>query len=178
MKLAIRTQGNVKFSENVRNHVNDELATIDKLFDEREDITLNLFCSEKDDKYKTELTIRHKQIVLRAECNGDTLYAAIDQAIDKLEQQIIKYKKRLISNGKKRESIKDIDSTDFIPEEVNTLLVRTKKVDLLEMSPDEAINQMELVDHDFFLFKNIDTHECAVVYKRKTGGYGLLEPNK
>ncbi len=180
MKLVLRTQGVVKVSDNVKEHINLQMESLDKLFTGKENVTLNVLCIEKNHHYKTELTISLKQIVLRSECNGDTLYASIDQAFDKIEQQLIKYKRKLNDLIKKREGVSEYFVNQTLPEPspINEQLVRIKKVDLSEISVDEAITQMELVDHDFFMFKNEETHDVAVVYKRATGGYGLLEVNK
>ena len=105
MKINIRTKGAVKMSDNVKEHITKQVMELDKLFNESEHINVNVLCAEKGGKNSTEITIVLKQVILRAECKGDTLYAAINQAVDKIEQQLIRYKKKLNAFIKKREGV-------------------------------------------------------------------------
>ena len=178
MRINIRTKGSVKMSDNVKEHINKQVMELDKLFNESEHINVNILCAEKGGKNSTEITIVLKQVILRAECKGDTLYAAINQAVDKIEQQLIRYKKKVNAFIKKREGISEYflekaEEKDQVVEKSET--IRVKQVELTQMSVDEAITQMELLDHKFYLFKNEENNHVAVVYKRDNGGYGLLE---
>ena len=176
MKINIRTQGTIKMSDAVKEHITQQVMELDKLFNESEHINVNVLCAEKNEKNVTEITIVLKQVILRAECKGDTLYAAINQAVDKIEQQLIRYKKKVNAFIKKREGVALAFAANEEKEEVQKAdTIRVKKIDLTEMSVDEAITQMELLDHEFFMFKNEETHTPAVVYKRNSGGYGLIE---
>ncbi len=177
MKITIRTKGSVKMSDNVRDHINKQVMELDKLFNESEHVNVNVLCEEKNDKVKTEITIVLRHIILRAECKGDTLYAAINQAVDKIEQQLIRHKKKVNALIKKREGISQYFVEKVSEPEVveKPEVVRIKKIDVMEMSVDEAITQLELLDHQFYMFRNEETHTIAVVYKRNNGGYGLLE---
>ena len=176
MKINIRTQGTIKMSDAVKEHITQQVMELDKLFNESEHINVNVLCAEKNEKNVTEITIVLKQVILRAECKGDTLYAAINQAVDKIEQQLIRYKKKVNAFIKKREGVALAFAVSEEKEESQkTDTIRVKKIDLTEMSVDEAITQMELLDHEFYMFKNEETHSSAVVYKRNSGGYGLIE---
>ena len=176
MKINIRTQGTIKMSDAVKEHITQQVMELDKLFNESEHINVNVLCAEKNEKNVTEITIVLKQVILRAECKGDTLYAAINQAVDKIEQQLILYKKKVNAFIKKREGVALAFAVSEEKEESQkTDTIRVKKIDLTEMSVDEAITQMELLDHEFYMFKNEETHSSAVVYKRNSGGYGLIE---
>ena len=176
MKINIRTQGTIKMSDAVKEHITQQVMELDKLFNESEHINVNVLCAEKNGKNVTEITIVLKQVILRAECKGDTLYAAINQAVDKIEQQLIRYKKKVNAFIKKREGVALAFAANEEKEEVQKAdTIRVKKIDLTEMSVDEAITQMELLDHEFYMFKNEETHAPAVVYKRNSGGYGLIE---
>ena len=176
MKINIRTQGTIKMSDAVKEHITQQVMELDKLFNESEHINVNVLCAEKNEKNVTEITIVLKQVILRAECKGDTLYAAINQAVDKIEQQLIRYKKKVNAFIKKREGVALAFASNEEKEEVQKAdTIRVKKIDLTEMSVDEAITQMELLDHEFYMFKNEETHTPAVVYKRNSGGYGLIE---
>lgn len=177
MKINIRTKGSVKMTDSVKDHITNQVMEIDKLFYESENVTANVLCIEKDNKFKTEITIVLKHIILRSECKGDTLYAAINQSVDKIEQQLIRYKKKINAIIKKREGIAQyfIDKESENDVDVVSPLIKTKKIDLIEMSVDEAITQMEASDHTFYMFKNEETHCIAVVYKREKEGFGLIE---
>ena len=178
MKINIRTKGSVKMSDNVKEHITKQVMELDKLFNESEHINVNVLCAEKGGKNSTEITIVLKQVILRAECKGDTLYAAINQAVDKIEQQLIRYKKKLNALIKKREGVsmyfqEQVEENDKQVEKQET--IRVKQVELMAMSVDEAITQMELLDHAFYLFRNEENNKVAVVYNRDNGGYSLLE---
>ena len=176
MKINIRTQGTIKMSDAVKEHITQQVLGLEKLFNESEHINVNVLCAEKNEKNVTEITIVLKQVILRAECKGDTLYAAINQAVDKIEQQLIRYKKKVNAFIKKREGVAlAFAANEEKEEEQKADTIRVKKIDLTEMSVDEAITQMELLDHEFYMFKNEETHAPAVVYKRNSGGYGLIE---
>lgn len=178
MKINIRTKGAVKMSDNVKEHINKQVMELDKLFNESEHINVNVLCADKGGKNSTEITIVLKQVILRAECKADTLYAAINQAVDKIEQQLIRYKKKLNAFIKKREGVssyfqEQVEENNEPAQKEET--IRVKQVELFAMSVDEAITQMELLDHKFYIFKNEKNNNVQVVYKRENGGYGLLE---
>ena len=121
-------------------------------------------------KQKIEVTIPTRYAILRAEVVDDDLYAAIDRAVDKLEDQIRRTKTRL--TRKNKESLAEA----FLDHELfNDEVVRTKSIVPKEMSLDEAIMKMELLGHDFFIYTDDETNKIAVCYKRHDGGYGLIE---
>ncbi|MCL2164234.1 MAG: ribosome-associated translation inhibitor RaiA [Oscillospiraceae bacterium] len=127
-----------------------------------------------------ELTIKHKGIVFRAEERSDDMYASIDRAVDIVERQIRKNKTRL--SRKIHEAafkITDVmDETIYVEEEYEFKVVRSKKFSLKPMTAEEAILQMNLLSHEFFVFVNSDTRQVNVVYKRDSGDYGLIEPGE
>ncbi len=177
MNIIIKTKGSVKMSDAVKAHINEQVVALDKLFNRSENVTVNVLCIEKSQKFKCEITIVLKHVVLRAECNGDTLYAAIDQAVDKIEQQLIRHKKKVNDIIRKREGISQyfVTKANEVEEVEKTPEIKVKHLDVMEMSVDEAITEMELSDHEFYMFKNEESHTYCVVYKRKNGGYGLLQ---
>lgn len=176
MNIIIKTKGQVKMTDNVKEHINKQFDSVKKLFNESENVNVNVLCADTNNKFTCEITIVLKHVVLRSECKGDTLYAAIDLAVDKITEQLKKHKKKVNAIIKKREGIAHYfaEQTQDV-EEPEEELVRIKHIQLTEMSVDEAITQMELVDHKFYMFKNEETHAVAVVYKRDSGGYGILE---
>lgn len=118
--------------------------------------------------------------IIRAEDSEENLYAAIDIVYDKLNKQLRKYKNRLQDRHQSNESIRfdnaDLyNEDDFEDENLDIVIERNKKFDMKPMSPEEAVLQMELIEHNFYMFRNIDTDEIAVVYKRENGGYGMIE---
>lgn len=176
MKIIIKSKGSVKMSDAVKEHISEQVGGLEKLFNRSENVTVNVLLAEKNTKFTCEITIVLKHVVLRAECNGDTLYAAIDQSCDKIEQQLIRHKKKVNDIIKKREGISQYFSNiNEAAEEEPVPEIKVKNLDIMEMSIDEAITEMELSDHEFYMFKNEATHTYAVVYKRKNGGYGLLQ---
>lgn len=177
MKITIRTKGSVKMSDTVREHINNQVMELDKMFNQSENVNVNVLCADVNDKVKTEITIVLKHVILRAECKGDTLYASINQAVDKIEQQLIRYKKKVNAMIKKRDGISQyfVEKVNESVEEETETVVRFKQIDVMEMSVDEAITQLELLNHQFYMFKNETTHTIAVVYKRNNGGYGVIE---
>lgn len=129
-------------------------------------------------KQKIEVTIPTKYAVLRTEVVDDDLYAAIDKAIDKLEDQIRRQKTRLTRKNKEKlayafieEDFEVADDEDDDEDE----LVKTKSIVPDTMELDEAIMRMEMLNHSFFIYRDDETKEIAVVYKRNDGGYGLIE---
>ena len=118
--------------------------------------------------------------IIRAEDSEENLYAAIDIVYDKLNKQLRKYKNRLQDRHQSNESIRfdnvDLYNEDYVEDEnLDIIIKRNKKFDMKPMSPEEAVLQMELIEHNFYMFRNIDTDEIAVVYKRENGGYGMIE---
>ncbi len=130
-------------------------------------------------KQKIEVTIPTKYAVLRAEVVHDDLYAAIDLAVDKLEDQIRRQKTRLNRKNKEKLAMAFMDAEDFIEtddfNEDEDELVRTKTITPAAMDLDEAIMRMEMLNHSFFIYRDVESKEVAVVYKRMEGGYGLIE---
>ena len=120
--------------------------------------------------------------IIRAEDSEENLYAAIDIVYDKLNKQLRKYKKRLQDRHQSNESIRfdaieDIEENDYSSNEDNLDIVikRTKKFGVKPMSPEEAVLQMDLSEHDFYMFRNSESNGISIVYRRKNGGYGLIE---
>ena len=129
-----------------------------------------------------EVTLEGDGIVLRGEERSDDMYASIDQVVEKLEKQVKRFKGKLMERSHPEEPPKEhiaalseeIDAEDS-PEEPPQI-VRTKRFALKPMSSDEASTQMELLNHDFFVFLNSETDLISVIYKRHDGHYGLIEP--
>lgn len=163
---------NIEVTDAIRGYIESKIGRLDKYFKDTDlEAVVNLRVRGKEQI--VEVTIPASKMVLRGEEKHSDLYAAVDLVSDKLERQIRKNKTKARKNLKQT-----IVFTDFevdASEDVDNSIVKRKVVDTKPMSEEEAILQMELIGHDFFLFKNDKTNELCVVYKREDGGYGILE---
>lgn len=172
MKLNIRGE-KTNITEAMKTYAEEKIQKLNKYIENNEEITGTILFKVYGPKQKIEVTIPLKNYTLRVEEEGQDFYAVIDTSIDKLERQIIKNKTRL-SNKRNKGKIDLI--LDFEPEEENhNKIVKRKQVELKPMDEEEAILQMELINHDFYMFKNTETDKMAVVYRRKHGDYGIIE---
>lgn len=172
MKLNIRGE-KTNITEAMKTYAEEKIQKLNKYIENNEEITGTILFKVYGPKQKIEVTIPLKNYTLRVEEEGQDFYAVIDTSIDKLERQIIKNKTRL-SNKRNKGKIDLI--LDFEPEEENTSkIIKRKQVELKPMDEEEAILQMELINHDFYMFKNTETDKMAVVYRRKHGDYGIIE---
>ena len=172
MKLNIRGE-KTNITEAMKTYAEEKIQKLNKYIENNEEITGTILFKVYGPKQKIEVTIPLKNYTLRVEEEGQDFYAVIDTSIDKLERQIIKNKTRL-SNKRNKGKIDLI--LDFEPEEENTSkIIKIKQVELKPMDEEEAILQMELINHDFYMFKNTETDKMAVVYRRKHGDYGIIE---
>ena len=177
MKISVRGD-KVKVTEAMNNYVVEKLKKIDKYLDNPEEVKASVVVRVEKQGQKVEITIPLKNFMLRAEETQEDIYAAVDTIVDKIERQIRKNKTKLESQAKKSREVKGfaIESIEDIEEEeVETVIVKRKKVDVKPMSEEEAVLQMELLGHDFYLFKDADTMKPTLVYKRKDNQYGIIE---
>ena len=159
-------------TDSIKEYIEAKLSRLDKYIKDSDDIEAVVLTKKEGRRYKIEVTIPTKDFTLRNEVVDDDLYAAIDLVIDKLERQVRKNKEKL---NKKKKVIEDfeIDIEDnFMEEEV---IVKRKSIELKPIDEEEAILQMELLGHNFFVYKDIETGKICVLYKRKNGNYGIIE---
>jgi putative sigma-54 modulation protein len=159
-------------TDSIKEYIEAKLSRLDKYIKDSDDIEAVVLTKKEGRRYKIEVTIPTKDFTLRNEVVDDDLYAAIDLVIDKLERQVRKNKDKL---NKKKKVIEDfeIDIEDnFMEEEV---IVKRKSIELKPIDEEEAILQMELLGHNFFVYKDIETGKICVLYKRKNGNYGIIE---
>ena len=172
MKYNIR--GNkIKVTNSIKEYAEGKLARVDKYLDDSSEIEAKVIISTKGKEQKVEVTIWSGKYNIRAEESNEDLYAAIDLVVDKIEKQFRKYKGKL-TNKRVREDV--MPEIEELFEESETI-VRRKEIFLKPIDEEEAITQMELLGHTFFIFKNVDTDKINVVYKRKDGDYGVIEAN-
>lgn len=164
----------IEVTDSIKNYVKEKLERLDKYFEDSSKIDAHVIIRARNGEQIIEVTVPTSKYTLRAEEKHSDLYAAIDLVVDVLERQIRKNKTRL----NKRRSEADVVFS-FIPEEdeeyVETnQVVKRKTIDKKPMSEEEAVLQMELLDHDFFLYYDVDEECFAVIYKRKDGNYGII----
>lgn len=172
MKFNIRGK-KLEVTEALKSYIEEKLGRLNKYFEEPDNITANILIKLNGKQQVVEVTINTHGLILRGEEANKDLYASIDLVTDKIERQIRKNKTKIRKQISK-ESIKDFKfvEEDAIEEEQN--IVKRKIIDMKPMSEEEAILQMELLDHDFFVYKTIEDGKINVVYKRKDGNYGII----
>ena len=168
---------NITVTPAIAEKIEKKLNHLEKYFIIDENVVANVVVRVYPNKQKIEVTIPTKFAVLRAEVVQDDLYAAIDLAIDKLEDQIRRKKTRLTRKNKEKLAYAFIEEEEIEEEfdDTDNELVRTKSLVPDTMELDEAIMRMEMLNHSFFIYRDDETKEIAVVYKRHDGGYGLIE---
>lgn len=165
---------NIEVTEGLKAAVYEKLGKLDKYFTDETEVQVT-FSVEKE-RQKIEVTIPVKGNVIRAEQVSDDMYVSIDLVEEVIERQVNRYKKKLVDHQQNAAFFqKDfMDDDDMDEEEIK--IIRSKKFAVKPMDAEEACIQMELLGHNFFVFRNAETDEVNVVYKRKGNTYGLIEP--
>ncbi len=175
MKISIHGD-HVKITEAIKEYVEEKLMKLDKYFSDSSDIEVIVKVRLRGVLQIIEVTVPTKLFTIRAEEGNDDLYAAIDLVQKKLETQIKKNKSKLSSKYKDKKGFVMMDEapSEKSEEEEESQIVRRKEVEFKPMDEEEAILQMELTNHDFFVFKNAKEKCTSVVYKRNDGKYGII----
>ena len=174
MRYIIRGE-KVEITDSIKTYIKEKINKLDKYFEEPNEINAMVVIKVRGKEQKIEITIPTVHYTLRSEESHDDLYAAIDLTVDKLERQIRKNKTKINSKINK-DLIKNFEfdlADDF--EDDNMKILKRKKVDAKPMDEEEAILQMNMLGHSFFVFKDVDTGGISVVYERKDGNYGIIE---
>ncbi|MCR8645032.1 ribosome-associated translation inhibitor RaiA [Paenibacillus sp. N1-5-1-14] len=179
MKFNIRGE-HLEVTTALRDYVEKKLSRLERYFEAPLTNEVNVTMNVVKGMHIVEVTIPLQGVILRAEVKHSDMYASIDLVVDKLERQIRKHKtktNRIIrSEGGKRDLFKMEVSPNSYEEEDELEVVRTKQFDFKPMDIEEAILQMNLIGHNFFVFSNTDSQQVSVVYRRDDGKYGLIEP--
>ena len=161
----------------IKSYIDEKLGRLNKYFKDPEKITARVVLKVRGRDQIIEVTIPTNLFTLRSEEAHFDLYAAIDLVIDKLERQLVKNKSKMQKDAFKVKNnefrFENIDATD--DEYEKNAVVKRKKLDTKPMNDEEAILQMNLVGHDFFIYKDDETNEINVLYRRKDGNYGIIE---
>lgn len=183
MKFNIRGE-NIEVTAALREYVEKKLSKLERYFETPPTSDVNVTLSVVKEKQNIEVTIPLTGLMLRAEEKGADMYASIDLVVEKLERQIRKHKtkvnRRIRQEAGNRSLFKDDKAVPahLLDEEEEYEVVRTKRFTLKPMDVEEAILQMNMIGHNFFVFANADSDQVNVVYKRADGKYGLIEPAK
>lgn len=175
---------NIEVTPAIRDHIEKKVEKIERYFPEgtNANAMVNLKAINNSQS-KVEVTIPMKNLTLRAEEQHDELYAAVDLIVGKLERQIRKYKTKVNRKFRDREPMgqafasftNDVNGAVEDDNEEDFTIVRTKRFDLKPMDEEEAVLQMNMLGHNFFVFTDAETNDTNIVYKRKDGSYGLIE---
>lgn len=165
---------NLDITEGLRSAVEDKIGKLERYFNESTEVHVTL--STEKNRQKIEVTIPMKGSIIRAEEVSSDMYVSIDLVEEVIERQLRKYKNKLIDKAQNAAHLNQefIDEEIYDEEEIE--IIRSKKFAMKPMDPEEACVQMELLGHNFFVFRNSETEEVNVVYKRKGNTYGLIEP--
>lgn len=181
MNFHIRGE-NLQITEALRDYVEKKVGRLDRYFETEQKTDVHVTMRVIRGEAAIEITIPMTGVILRAEETHNDMYAAIDLILEKLERQIRKHKTKI--NRKLRQDSNNrvlfreaapVATLDY-EEDVDIDIVRTKQFNLKPMDAEEAVLQMDLLGHNFFVFQNSATHDVNVVYRRNDGRFGLIEP--
>ena len=172
MRVDIKSK-NFTASEHLKEIFEKKFAKLDKYFPE--EIAAQVNSMKEKDHFKTEATIHAKQHIFRAEVITDEPYEAVDKLVDKLSNQMSRFKTKLQKKYKEHQEFKFAELPDIEDEQEEINVVRKKTFQLKPMTADDAVVQMEQLSHDFYVYMDVDSGKVSVAYKRKSGDYGILE---
>ena len=177
MRLQVKGK-NVDVSDALKDYARQKLGKLDRHLNEAARLELELQVEKNpsiSDNQVAEATVWTKGPVLRARESSSDMKASIDLLVEKLERQAQRYREKR-RRGPGRNHDQAPAARPVVPEEDSPVIVKTKQFPVKPMSPEEAVLQLELVGHDFFVFLNAETNDVSVVYRRRDGNYGLIEP--
>ncbi|MBQ2053957.1 MAG: ribosome-associated translation inhibitor RaiA [Eubacterium sp.] len=165
---------NIDVTEGLKQAIYDKLGRLEKFF--AEDTNAQVTLSVEKERQKIEVTIPMKGHIVRAEQVSDDMYVSIDMVAEIIERQVVRYKKKIIDQSQDAAFFQDrfLEEEDIEDDEIQ--IIRSKRFAVKPMYPEDACVQMELLGHSFYVFRNAETNEVNVVYKRKGSTYGLIEP--
>ncbi|MBQ3060901.1 MAG: ribosome-associated translation inhibitor RaiA [Lachnospiraceae bacterium] len=165
---------NIDVTEGLREAVNEKLGKLERYFNDSTEVHVTL--SVEKERQKIEVTIPMKGNIVRAEQVSSDMYCSIDLVEEIIERQLRKYKNKLVEKKQQAAAFNPEYLDNSYEEEEEIKIIRNKRFEVKPMDAEEACVQMELLGHSFFVFRNADTDEINVVYKRKGNTYGLIEP--
>ena len=168
------TGRNVNVTPGIRKAVEEKIGKLDRYFNPDTEVIVTL--SVQKDRQKIEVTIPVKGNIIRAEESSSDMYVSIDLVEEVIERQLKKYKNKIIDKKQSAQAFSDYFINEETEDDEEIQIDKTKRFCIKPMDPEEACVQMELLNHNFYVFLNAETEEVNVVYKRKGHSYGLIEP--
>jgi putative sigma-54 modulation protein len=187
MQLSI-TGKNLEVNDNIRKYVEKKIGRLDRylpnIIDGRVELTVNEGARAADDRQIAQVTLRTKNAILRAEEASGDIFASIDAVFDKMQRQADRYKGKRWAKRTEGAEVAELTGAEMLEEEEaveseeegHLAIARVKRFPMTPMDEEEAIEQMELLGHDFYVFFNVNANQINVLYRRKTGDYGLIQP--
>ncbi len=178
MRLQVKGK-NVEVSDSIRSYAEQKLSKLEGRLHELTLVEVELAVERNPSiahNQVAEATVWTKGPVLRAREASTDMKASIDQLTEKLLRQVKHYRDRRTRRGSRATAHSDQGGMRVTPEDANLQIVKSKQFVLKPMSAEEAVLQLELIGHDFFVFRNAESEDINVVYRRQAGGYGLIEP--
>jgi len=174
-KIRVSISGkNLEITEALRSYVDKKISKLDKYLDDNRTASAEVMLRIERGIHIAEVTVNLSGVLLRGEGKTGDMYTSIDSAVDRIERQFNKFKSRIWK--KHGPKISEMQAPAAYGEELaSPRIVRTKRFALKPMDVEEAVMQMELLGHDFFVFRDADSGEVSVVYRRRDGNYGLIE---
>ena len=165
---------NIDVTEGLKTAIQDKLGKLEKYFTPETEVHVTL--SVEKERQKIEVTIPVKGNIIRSEQVSSDMYVSIDLVEEVIERQLRKYKTKIVNKQQGAGNFQKTFMEDDFIEEEEVNIIRTKRFGIKPMYPEDACIQMDLLGHSFFVFSNAETDEVNVVYKRKDGSFGLIEP--
>ena len=167
---------NIDVTDGLKEAIYDKLGRLEKYFNE--DTKVMVTFSVEKERQKVEVTIPMKGHIIRAEQVSDDMYVSIDMIVEIIERQVTRYKKKILDKNQDAAYFQNkfIEEEDIPADEEEIQIIRSKRFAVKPMYPEDACVQMELLGHNFYVFRNAETDEVNVVYKRRGNTYGLIEP--
>jgi len=168
-------------SDALKSYAEEKLERVNKYIDEP--VVAQVFMTVEKIRHCAEVTITAKGITIKASEETNDMYSAIDAVVDKIERQLRRYKERIKKHKPASESLarqvkKTVVAAESIDQQQEPVVIRTNTFSIKPMSVDEAVMQMDLLHKDFLVFTDAVTDSISVVYRRKDGNYGLIEPQQ
>lgn len=176
MNVDVKGKNGFVVSEAIKTYANEKIAKIERFF--TDELFATVVCKVYKDHHKVEVTVPTKFMTMRAEVSHTDMYAALDSAVDKLEAQIRKNKARITRSLQHKKGANEFFTEEFDLEALQRELVapvKCKTIEIEDMSVEQALTHMDMLDHSFYIYKDIETQRVCVVYLREDGDYALIE---
>lgn len=167
---------NIEVTSAIKSYAEEKISKFERYLSNITEAAVTLTVEKY--RHKTEVLLKVNGILIQAEGTTGDLYSSIDEVVDKLEAQVKKYKEKLVEHRKGEGRTAGLSDTTTEPELETGRIIKKKSFDMKPMSPDEAVMQLELTGHNFFVFANQSSGDINVIYRREDGNFGLIEPTK